>query len=166
MRTLGIVALLFLLIPVSAGAGKHDLQGAWLQDGIKWIGAPPDINRRLQTAEAVILYFGEDRTFGLVYCWVIRVPHQYITISHGDPRTVSRGHWRSSHESVEVDYRLIERTVAIKGEDLPGPNQTATITRSRGTLTYGGKTYRRVPDLDDAAREAVNGAGKSPEGGG
>jgi hypothetical protein len=155
--------LLLLLYPLGMGEASpaNALEGAWLQDGTKWTNAPPDINPHLQSGWAVILYFGKDRSFSLIYCVVGRVPKEYMTISHGDPLTLYSGRWEAEIDGIAVEYRLVSRTVPAIGERLPGPMHVATIKNSPGVLTFEGKMFRREVALDKSAAEAVYGVSQS-----
>lgn len=150
--------LLLLCLPALAG-GTDDgrVQGAWLLNSVKWTNAPADINPHLQSGPAEILYFRQDRTFALIYCVVNRVPKQYEIISHGDPQDVYLGKWEAEGDNIAVEYRLVSRTVKIKGEALPGPIQHATIKASDRVLHLERKTFHRTVGLDKSAAEVVNG---------
>jgi hypothetical protein len=157
MKTLTALLLLVCLPVLAAGLDDGHVQGAWLQDGVKWSKAPPDINAHLETGEAEILYFGKDQDFTIIYCVVNRVPKEYETISHGDGQVVYRGKWETAGDNIAVEYRLVSRTVKIKGAALPGPIQHATIKTSDSVLHLEGKTFRRTVGLDKSAAEVVNG---------
>jgi hypothetical protein len=157
------ILLLILLYPLRMGGASpaNALEGAWLQDGIKWTNAPPDINPHLQSGRALILYFGKDRAFSRIYCVVGRVPKEYMTISHGDPLTLYRGRWEAEIDGIAVEYRLVSRTVPAIGERLPGPIHVAMIKNSAGVLSFEGKMFRREAALDKGAAEAVYGVSQS-----
>jgi len=157
MKTLTALLLLVCLPVLAAGLDEGHVQGAWLQDGVKWSKAPPDINAHLQTGEAEILYFGKDQAFTIIYCVVNRVPKEYETISHGDGQVIYRGKWEAQGDDIAVEYRLVSRTVKIKGEALPGPIQHATIKASDRVLHLERKTFHRTVGLDKSAAEVVNG---------
>lgn len=154
------VLLLFWFAASCAALEKAEkkvaLTGAWLQDGIKWINAPAEINAHLQTGQAALLYFGPDHTFAIIYCVVNRVPKQYMTISHGDGQVVYLGKWEAAGDQISTTYRLMSRTVQIKGEKLPGPELRATIKKSHVLLVLQSKSYRRVDALDKNAADVVN----------
>jgi hypothetical protein len=164
--------LLMVLIFLPSLAVRSDTifsDGAWLQDGVKWVNAPRAINPHLQSGSATVLYFDKDQTFALIYCTVGREPKKYVTISHGDPQNVFLGKWEIKGENILVEYRLVSRTIhIIPKEELPGPIQHATMTISHGNLTFDGKTFRptpglnestfrRTPELDKSAAEVVSG---------
>lgn len=161
-KLLGSLLVLCLAVAAAGASDKEAPQGAWLQDGVKWTSAPPDINPHLQSAQVAILYFGKDHKFALIYCTVGRVPKQYMTISNGDPRGVYQGEWKTDRQSISVTYQLVEATILPKGQKLPGPMQHATIKVSQGPrMTFEGKTFRRAVALDMSAAEAVYGVPKS-----
>ena len=95
MKTLTALLLLVCLPMLVAGLDQDHVQGAWLQDGVKWTKAPAGINPRLKLGEAEILYLGKDQTFAIIYCVVNRIPSEYETISHGDGQVVYRGRWEA-----------------------------------------------------------------------
>jgi hypothetical protein len=163
MKTLTALLLLVCLPVLTPGPDEGHLQGAWLRDGVRWAKAPPDINPHLQTGEAEILYFGKDQTFAVIHCVVNRVPKEYETISHGDGQVVYRGKWEAAGDNITVEYRLVSRTLQIKGEALPGPIQHATITTFNRALHLDGKTFHRTARLDKSAAEVVNGLAGSAE---
>jgi hypothetical protein len=153
-----IPLLLLVCIPVHvSGFDGSQFQGAWLQNGIRWINAPRDINPRLQSGEAAVLFFEEDHKFALIYCAVGRVPKEYMNISHGDPRGVFIGKWDVHGDEIAIEYRLVDRTIQLKGEKLPGPIQSATIKASHDILNFNGKTFRRSRELDKSAAEVMSG---------
>jgi hypothetical protein len=137
---------------------KVALTGAWLQTDVKWANAPAEVNARLEFGEAAVLYFKADHSFALIYCVVNRVPGEYMTISHGDGQVVYVGKWEAAGDQIRAAYRLVSRTVQVKGETLPGPPQRATVKTSHGVLSLNGKTYRRTDALDQSAAEVVNAA--------
>lgn len=153
-----VLLLALTLVPLCAAAPRTmPSSGAWLQDGIRWRNAPKDINPRLQWGEASVLYFGEDHKFALISCIVIRVPNEYTTISHGDPRGVFLGTWEVDADRIDVRYRLVDRTIRVIGEKLPGPFEKATIKSSGGVLVFQGKTFRRATGLDQSVAEVLAG---------
>jgi len=158
MRKFPLFFLVFCLAVAALASDQGSPQGAWLQDGTKWTNAPADINPHLQSAPVALLYFGKDHRFALLYCTVVRVPRQYMTISNGDPRAVYQGEWKARQRSISVAYQLVEATILLKGQELPGPMQYATIQVSSGALiTLDGKTFRRAASLDKSASEALHG---------
>jgi hypothetical protein len=164
MRKLAVVWLLFCLAAIGAASEKKSKvapTGAWLQDGVKWIKAPAEINAHLQTGQATILFFRPDHTFAIIYCVVNRVPRRYLTISHGDGQVVYLGKWEVTDDQISTTYRLTSRTVQVQGENLPGPEQRATIKNSQSILVLDGKSYRRADALNKSAAEVVNGTQQS-----
>jgi len=150
-----VYALLFLLLSQSGFAvapNESLLEGAWLEADSNWVNAPKDVPPREQWSQTAVLYFGKDHKFALIYCTVIRVPKKYINISNGDPRGVYRGEWSIHDDTVSLTYRLVEQTVLIQGQKLPGPIQHANIKISNGpTLGFDGKQFRREVALDESA---------------
>jgi hypothetical protein len=60
-----------------------------------------------------------------------------------------------------MESRLVDRTVKIKGEVLPGPIEHATIKASRGILHLEKGSFHRAADLDKDAAEVVGGLPQS-----
>jgi hypothetical protein len=80
-----------------------------------------------------------------------------MTISHGDPRGVFIGKWNVHGSEIDIEYRLVDRTIQIKGEKLPGPIQHATIKVSHNILNFNRNSFRRSRELDKSAAEVVSG---------
>ncbi len=161
MKTLTALLLLIWLPMPSVTDDDRHIEGAWLQDGVKWTKAPAGMNPRLKLGEAEILYFRKDQAFAIIYCIVNRIPKEYETISHGDGQAVYRGKWEAQGDDIAVEYRLVDRTVKIKGEALPGTIQHATIKASRGILHLEKGSFHRAADLDNDAAEVVGGLPQS-----
>lgn len=157
MMIIKALLLLFCLPGLTAPLDEGRLHGAWLQDSVKWTEAPRDVNAHLQSGSATVMYFSEDHTFALIECWVYREPGRYIVISHGDGRSVYLGKWEPKGDDIAVEYRLVDRTIRIKGEVLPGPVQQATIKVAAGLLSFEGMRFRRTTKLDRSAGEVLNG---------
>ena len=154
-----IFAFLFLLLSqfsLAVAVNQTELEGAWLEVGSKWINAPKEIVPREQWSQTAVIYFGKDHKFALINCTVLRVPKKYINISDGDPRGVYTGEWSVHDETLEVTYQLVERTIALEGQKLPGPVQHANIRMSSGpTLGFGEKQFRKEAALDESASRAM-----------
>jgi len=155
------ITLLFFLVAwvhcdPASGSGPS-FAGAWLEIGVNWIGAPAEINPHLQYGQAQIVYFGRDHVFAVIYCTINRVPKQYMTISAGDPQGVYRGKWKLDGDDIAVEYRLVDRTIEVRGEKLPGPIQRAAIKISSQILTFDRKKFRRSLELDKSSSEVVYG---------
>ena len=163
MKTLTALLLLVCLPALATGIDEGQVQGAWLLNSVKWTNAPADINPHLQSGAAAILYFKQDHTFALIYCVVNRVPKEYEVISHGEPQNIYLGKWAAAGDNIAVEYRLVDRTVKIKGEALPGPIQHATIKASRGILHLEKSGFHRAAGLDKDAAEVVGGLPQSSQ---
>jgi hypothetical protein len=160
MKSLKALLLLLCLSALARALDEDHVEGAWLKDGVKWTNAPPGINPHLQAGQAEILYFAKDHSFAIIDCTLYRVPKQYETISHGDGRGVYLGKWEAAGEDIAVEYRLVDRTVKITGEALPGPTQHAKIRASLRTLRMQ-STFHRAAGLDKDAAEVVGGLPQS-----
>ena len=77
---------------------------------VKWEHAPPDINPKLETGSATVLYLDGQGHFAIVGCVINREPGRYTTVSVGDGQVVSYGKWDGRLPG-HVKYRLISRTV-------------------------------------------------------
>jgi hypothetical protein len=150
-----IFALVFLLLSQSGLAvapNQTALEGAWLEVDSKWINAPKEVAPHEQWSQTAVIYFGKDHKFALIYCTVIRVPKKYMNISNGDPRGVYRGEWSIEEDTVSLTYQLVEQTILLQGQKLPGPIQRAKFKISSGpTLGFDGKQFRREVALDESA---------------
>jgi len=104
-----------------------------------------------------VIYFGKDHKFALIHCTVYQVPKKYMTISNGDPSGVYTGEWSIHDDTVALTYQLVEQTIVLEGQKLPGPVQHANIKISgRPTLEFGGKQFRREVALDESAGRAMS----------
>lgn len=152
-----ILAVLVLLLSQSSfsvGPNESTLEGAWLDVDAKWVNAPKGVAPHEQWSQTEVLYFGKDHKFAFIYCTVIRVPKKYMNISNGDPRGVYRGGWSISGDEVSLTYQLVEQTVLVQGQKLPGPIQHATIKLlKRPALSFDGKQFRREAALDNSASQ-------------
>jgi hypothetical protein len=149
-----LVLLFFFLSQSTVGIAPSEsaLEGAWLDTASKWINAPNGVAPKEQFSQTAVLYFGKDHKFAFIYCTVIRVPKKYTNISNGDPREVYRGEWSVNDDKVSLTYHLVERTVPIQGQTLPGPIQHATIRVPQdATLSFDRKQFRREVALDGNA---------------
>lgn len=146
--------ILFVLWSCAAFAQGVKPTGAWLPVHVKWERAPASVNPKLETGATTVLYFDEQRHFAVVGCVVNRESGQY-TISHGDGQFISLGEW-DGHLPGQVKYRLVSRTVALKGETLPGPWHAEELApRPKGYLRFEGKLYRRLEALEPSVRELL-----------
>ena len=149
--------LLLVLLLWSCGAIAQSVKtaGAWLPVNVKWEHAPPEINPKLETGSATVLYFDQQGHFAIVGCVINREPGRYTTVSAGDGQVVSSGEW-DGHLPGHVKYRLISRTVERVGETLPGPWQEEKLASTpKGYLRFKGELYRRVEDLAPSVREVL-----------
>jgi hypothetical protein len=155
-----IFVFLFLLLSQSGPAvapSQTELEGAWLEVDSIWINAPKKVARHEQWSQTAVIYFGKDHKFGLIDCTVYQVPKKFMTIGKEDPRGVYTGEWSVQDDTVTLTYQLVERTVVLEGQTLPGPVQHANIKISSGpTLGFGGKQFRRELALDDSAGRAMS----------
>lgn len=157
-----LLSVFFLQFALAQVPNKLTLEGAWLQADVKWINAPSDINPHLQSAQAAVLYFGEDHKFALIYCTVGRAAKQSMTISNGDPRGVYQGEWSIRDDTISVKYQLVEATILPQGQKLPGPIQSGALKASKDSiLVFDGKSFRRASALDKSAAEAMHGVRQS-----
>jgi len=143
---------LLLILSLSAPAQGVDTAGAWLPLHMKWEHAPKSVDPNLTTGVAKVLYFGEHGRFAIVACLINRANGKHV-ISNGDGQVIFMGEW-DGHLPGHVKYRLISRTVEIRGETLPGRLQEATMeSNSKGYLLFQGNLYRRVEELGPNVRE-------------
>jgi hypothetical protein len=155
---------IILLLLWSCGAFAQTVQtaGAWLPLHVKWEHAPPSINPKLETGATTVLYFDEHGRFAMVGCVVNREPGRYTTVSQGDGQVISLGEW-DGHLPGQVKYRLVSRTVLLRGEMLPGPWHEGKLSSTpKGLLLFEGKLYRHVEDLAPSVRELLHGTPTMP----
>jgi hypothetical protein len=150
-----VLVLLFFFLSQSAvgiAPSESALEGAWLDTTSKWVKAPKGVVPNEQFSQTAVLHFGKDHKFAFIYCTVIRVPKKYVNISDGDPRDVYRGEWTVNGDKVSLTYQLVERTVPIRGQTLPGPVQHVTIKVPQdAVLNFDGRQFRREAALEGNA---------------
>ncbi|MHB8485246.1 MAG: hypothetical protein ACYDCM_05885 [Candidatus Acidiferrales bacterium] len=112
-----------------------------------WKKPPAELELKQRYAEARILYFSPDQRFILLAGTVIQGPTSEA-ISGGDGRVVYLGTWKLTGNSLHVEYRLVSRTVAEKGETLPGPVQSEDVRVRGRTLLFQKHRLRRDERLD------------------
>jgi len=154
-----VVALVILLI--ISGCSKQDSgpsAGAWIRNDASWVAPPKEINPRLQSAPAAILYFGADHTFSLIYARVNRVPKEYEVISNGDGQEIYLGTWTTNGVNIDLKFRLVERTVRSPGENLPGPALAETAQLKAAGIVFRGHSFSRDAELDSSVTEFVSAA--------
>jgi hypothetical protein len=121
--------------------------GAWRQTNVRWKKPPAELELRQRYAEARILYFSPDQRFVLLAGTVIQGPTSEA-ISGGDGRVVYLGTWKLTGNFLQVEYRLVSRTVAEKGETLPGPVHSEDVRVRGSTLLFQKDRFRRDEKLD------------------
>jgi len=152
--------ILLLLWSCAAFAQGVKPTGTWLPVHVEWEHAPPSISPKLETGSTTVLYFDENQRFAIVGCIVLRAPGR-ITISHGDGQVVFLGGW-DGHLPGQVKYRLVSRTVPLKGETLPGPwREEKLASTPKGYLLFEGKLYRHVEDLEPSVRDLLHGTAEA-----
>jgi hypothetical protein len=157
MKTFAFLFLLLSQSSLAVAPNQTALEGAWLQVDSKWINAPKEVAPHEQWSQTAVIYFGKDHKLALIYCTVYQVPKKYMTISNGDPRGVYTGEWSIQDDTVALTYQLVERTIVLQGQKLPGPVQHANIKISSGpTLAFSGNQFRREVALDESAGRAMS----------
>jgi len=130
--------------------------GAWRQTNVKWKKPPAELELKQRYAEARILYFSPDHRFVLLAATVIQGPTSEA-ISEGDGRVVYLGTWKLTGNSLQVEFRLVSRTVAEEGETLPGPVQRGDVQVRRSELQFQKGRFRRDEKLDDELKAILQG---------
>lgn len=153
----GVLRLLSACLSLVACAGSltpSDIEGAWMSTGIKWTNAPEAVEPGLRTGEAAVLYFGPGRSFTLIYCVIYHSGERYA-ISAGDGQVVYTGSWRpgAAEGTIEVEFRLVSRTVAVFGEILPGKVERAIIMTTPQRFEFRSGGFVRFRPLDNDARK-------------
>ena len=139
--------------------------GAWLESQLQWNSPPAELSYLHEHyAEAGILFFTLDHQFLLVYGTVLRQPNR-DALSQGDGRVVYAGTWTGNASSLQVRYRMIERTVRREDEQIPGPLLSRDLQMAGNNLLFEGKRFTRDASLDhdlqaalgtSTSRDAVN----------
>ncbi len=164
------VILLVLLMGASVNSRAVDILHShriWVHQYTRWEKAPPEVESRISTASATVLYFRADGKFRMVDCLLIKGKRS-LGISNGDGLNIYIGEWSERDNVINVSYRLIERTVPMIGEVLPSPVRTSTVTfkgkRNRSAkisplarLTFEGKEYAPTFTLDEKSVQSVIG---------
>ncbi len=119
---------------------------------------PKEINPRLSSGHAAIVYFGPDHAFAVIYATVNRVPREYEVICIGCVvRWVYSGTLGIIGEKiVKVKFRLVSRTIEVTGEQLPGPVREDTVKLDGRAIVFLGHSFHRATDLDANIREFVS----------
>lgn len=145
-----------LLGSVSVTAQVAPPTGAWRQTNVTWKKPPAELGSKQRYAEARILYFSPDHRFVLLAATVIQAP-TFEAISVGDGHVVYLGTWKLTGNSLQVEYRLVSRTVAEKGETLPGPVQSEDVRIRGSTLLFQKGRFRRDEKLDRELKAILEG---------
>ncbi len=163
-----ILLLLLLTIPTeSQAADVLRSHRVWVYQHTRWEKAPPEVESRISTASATVLYFRDDGKFGMVDCFLIK-GRRSLGISNGDGLNIYVGEWSEKDGVINVSYRLVERTVRMIGETLPSPVQTAIVSykdkRNRSArispaarLVFNGKEYAPTFTLDEKSVQSIIG---------
>lgn len=130
--------------------------GAWRQTNVTWKKPPAELELKERYAEARVLYFSPDHRFVLLGATVIQGPTSKA-ISEGDGRVVYLGTWKLTGNSLQVEYRLVSRTVAEEGETLPGPVQSEDVRVRGSTLLFQKGRFRGDEKLDDELKAILEG---------
>jgi hypothetical protein len=125
---------LCLLGGASVRAQVAPPSGAWRQTNVTRKNPPAELELTQRYSEARILYFSPDQRFVLLAGTVIQGPTSEA-ISGGDGRVVYLGTWKLTGNSLQVEYRLVSRTVAEGGETLPGPVHSEGVRVKRSLQT-------------------------------
>ena len=112
-----------------------------------WKKPPAELELKERYAEARILYFSPDQRFVLLAGTVIQGPTSEA-ISGGDGRVVYLGTWKLTGNSIQVEYRLVSRTVAEEGETLPGPVHIEGVRVRGSALQFQKGRFTRDEKLD------------------
>ena len=155
--TRAVFSVFFCLLTATAALAQpaRAPEGAWVQDGIKWEKAPRTINRKLSSGPAAIAYFGADHEFALIHAILLRVQGEYEVICNGCGQVVYSGSWALVGRAVNIKYRLLSRTVEIRGEQLPGPLKEDTATIEGDAVVFLGHSFHRSSALDANVREFI-----------
>jgi hypothetical protein len=115
---------------------------------VTWTKPPAELQLKERVAESAVLYFSPDHRFLLESVTVFQ-SSKFESISGGDGHVVYFGTWKLTGNSLHVEYRLVGRTVAMKGEVLPGPVQSEDVRVRGRTLWLRKERFRRDERLDE-----------------
>jgi hypothetical protein len=99
-------------------------------------------------AQAAVLYFSPDQKFVLLYATVIQ-QLESEQISEGDGCVLYVGTWKPTGNLLDVEYRLVSRTITKEGETLPGPVQTAQVRATDSAVLFQKDRFDRDTHLDN-----------------
>jgi hypothetical protein len=150
MKKILAVALLWTC---ACSAKTMNPTGAWLPTDVKWEHAPVQVNPRLEVSSTTVLYFDQKGGFTKIDCTLNR-EQGYMTMSHGDGQVVYSGRW-DGHIPGRIMYRVVSRTVALKGETFPGPWHEDTLASEREFLLLDGRVYKRANELLPSVRQLL-----------
>lgn len=158
---IAVVMLLLWVVAAATQAGDEigqlvRRQPVWIPAGLSWDRDPGEQNQDFATG--TILYFGENRTFGIFGGTLLRHGKR-LALSEGEGRNVYSGIWTMNGGEIQIDYRLVDSYKAIrpKGEkppEIPGPlkhdsivlrgSNHGNVSESR-QLQFQGINYEAAP---------------------
>jgi hypothetical protein len=147
---------LCLLESASLKAQITPPSGAWRQTNVTWKRPPAGIELKVRYAETAVIFFSPDKRFILLYGTIYQGAKSE-ELSGGDGRVVCLGTWKLSGNVIHVDYRLVSRTVAKKGETLPGPVRSEDIRIRGNTILFQKDRFGRDEKLDDEFKAILQG---------
>lgn len=124
----------------------------WIPSELKWTHVTGAQDQE-KIASAVIFYFRKDGYFVRDECWLIK-QGKSIAISNGDPHNEYAGLTDPILDGMTLKYRLVRRSVEVKGEKLPGDwiSEDASNRLNSGFIIgKKNKLFNRVPIMN--ARE-------------
>lgn len=147
------VALSITVLVIWIGSAPLSAQvampaGAWRQTNVTWKKPPAELQLKERYAEAAVLYFSPDQKFLLLYATVIQQPKSE-QISEGDGCVLYLGTWKPTGNHLDVEYRLVSRTIAKEGETLPGPVQTAHVWVRDSAVLFQKDRFVQDKNLDN-----------------
>jgi uncharacterized protein YuzE len=152
-----LILFLFVLTWPTAGQITKTTTGTWLAVDIKWEHAPPAVNAKLEFAESTVLEFDENGRVAVIECVVNRERGRYITVSQGDGHVVAIGEWNGKVPG-RIKYRIVDRTIAVDGEKLPGAWRQGELNSVNGVyLVFEGARFRRIDGLRQSVLELLRG---------
>ena len=146
MKWLIAVSVFVLSVALIVDAQQTASGEFWIPSDLKWVRITGAQNSE-KTAGAVIFYFRGDGYFVRDDCWLIK-RGKSIAISNGDPHNEYVGLTNPVLDGMTLKYRLVRRSIEVKGEKLPGDwISEGASTRAISGLSIGKKNkfFRRVP---------------------
>ena len=145
MKSLIALSLFVLGTALLVDAQQVASSEFWIPSEVKWVQVIGAQDQE-KTASAVIFYFRKDGYFVRDECWLIK-HGKSIAISNGDPHNEYVGRTDPILDGMRMEYRLVRRSIEVKGEKLPGNwiSENASTQFTAGLIVgTKNKLFRRM----------------------